>query len=197
MNQLYAEAQTKAAAKPEPLDLSKTKSSRGIDDSFSEMLDSDPALRKFYELRRKALRTSVEQEEYLAMISDKQLIADARTDLLAATTSNSLDQEDELKRLQRIQFLNSALAWEDNPERKQAVEAASAVVMADIPASVANDVKGSMLGDKFDLFQLLVVSDPDQAKVLLAKARGTSSEKTLQFAWQNYWASKSDHVSSQ
>jgi hypothetical protein len=87
-----------------------------LDDILADVLDSDPQLLKFYNLRRKVMRTSAEQQDYLAMISDPKLLAAARKDLLDAFSGAEVDQRDELKRLQRIQYMNSALAWEDNPE---------------------------------------------------------------------------------
>jgi hypothetical protein len=191
MAQLYEEGRVKAGAKP---DQAKATSNRSIDDTVADVLDTDPVLSKFHELRRKALRTSIEQQEYLAMISNKQLIANARADLLASISRTELDQHEEVLRLQRIQFLNSALAWEDNPERAEAVEAVSAVVMMDVPSTLSNEAKGSVLGDKFDLFQLLMLSDPTQAEALLANARGTSMEKIVQLAWQTAQAGKSNQT---
>lgn len=186
MAQLYAEGQTKAngdAVKPDGSKIESRASTVEIDDVVASVLDSDPQLRKFHELRKKALRTSDEQQNYLAMISDPKLIDDARKDLLAAASQSDLDQEEEVKRLQRIDFLNSALAWEDNPARAKALEAVSEVITADVSPGLPSSVAGSVLGDKFDLFQLLIASDPDQAKALLAKSRGTASEKILLLAW--------------
>lgn len=154
-----------------------------LDETLAAVLDSDPQLRKFYNLRRKTLRTAEEQQDYLAMISDPKLIAAARKDVLDAFSATDVDQSNELRRLQRIQFMNSALAWGDNPERAKALEAVSEVVMVKLPEGASNAVLGSLLGDKFDLFQLLMVSDPAQAEALLAQARGTRSEKVLQLAW--------------
>jgi hypothetical protein len=182
LSQLFKEGRAKAgeAVEPEP---DTGASTPGIEESVGELLDSDPQLRKFYNLRRKAVRTSAEQQDYLAMISDAKIIDDARKDLLAAASSKEVDQVEELKRLERIKFLNSALAWEDNPERTRALGAVTEVVMQQVPGGAPKDVIGSVMGDKFDLFQLLMLSDPDQAKALLAKAQGTSAEKILQLAW--------------
>lgn len=155
----------------------------GLDDTLEEVLDADPELRKFQGLRRKALRTSAEQQDYLRMISDARLIEEARRDLLAAFTDHEIDQREELKRLQRIQYLNSALAWADNPKRAAAVDAVTAVLLAEIPAGASKSSKGSALGDKLDLFQILMLSDPDLAVQLLAKTRGTPLEKIFQLAW--------------
>lgn len=183
MKQLMAEGHAKAGDAPDPL-APVTASGPTLEDAVGELLDTDPNLRKFYNLRKKAVRTSAEQQDYLAMISDVKLIAQARKDLLEAIAQQDVDQVEEIKRLQHIQFLNSALAWADNPVRGQALEAVSEVVMQDIPSGAPKSVTGSVLGDKFDLFQLLMLSDPEQAQALLAKARGTRSEKILQLAWQ-------------
>ncbi len=183
IGQLMAEGHAKAGDAPDPLQ-PMSSSSAGLEEAVGELLDTDPDLRKFYNLRKKAVRTSAEQQDYLAMISDVKLIANARKDLLEAISLPDVDQVEEIKRLQHIQFLNSALAWSDNPVRGQALEAVTEVVMQDIPATAPKAVTGSVLGDKFDLFQLLMLSDPSQAQALLAKARGTTSEKILQLAWQ-------------
>lgn len=187
MDELYAEALALAGADTDS-DPSEAMSRRGVEGVLEEVLDSDPNLRRFYELRRKALRTSAEQQDYLALVSDRQLIEDARADLLEALSTDHLDQHDELARLQRIQFLNSALAWEDNPERARVIQAMADVLVADVPGGIPDDLGGSVLGDKFDLFQLMIVGAPEQAKALLAQAQGKPTERILRLAWQTYWA---------
>jgi len=203
LDDLFAEGRSKSGSggvpdKPDGSELipaSQLEQRSRLDDALAEVLDSDPQLRKFYTLRKKAVRTSAEQQDYLAMIADAKLIAEAREDLIEAFSDGGVDQGDELKRLQRIQYLNSALAWKDNPERVKALDAAAEIVLADIPAGASNSTTGSLLGDKYDLFQLLMVSDPDQAKALLAKAQGTRSAKILQLAWQTGSPHPNDEVS--
>lgn len=184
LEELYAEGRARAGQDklsniveaPEPV--------ADLDEAMAEVLDSDPQLRKFHDLRRKALRTSVEQQDYLAMIADAKLITEARDDLLAAALYPEVDQGEELKRLQRIQYLNSAVAWDSNPSRALAVETVRAVLLAKIPAGLSKAAKGSTLGDKFDLFQILMVSDPARAESLLEETRGTALEKIFRLAWQ-------------
>jgi hypothetical protein len=182
LEKLFAEGRAKAG-EPRPAG-ERQVSSWGVEEAVGELLASEPQLRKFYNLRRKALRTSAEQHEYLAMISDRKMIEDARDGLLAAISRKDVDQVEEVKRLQHIQFLNSALAWADNPERATALTAVSDVVNQDVPSATPKAVIGSVLGDKFDLFQLLVLTDPDRAKALLAGAQGTSRQTVLQLAYQ-------------
>lgn len=194
LNELYDEGMSKARG-GHKAGGSGAPAGGSLDDTLKEALDADPELRKFQGLRRKALRTSAEQQDYLRMISDERLIEEARRDLLAAftghvtghetshETSHEIDQREELKRLQRIQYLNSALAWADNPKRAAAVDAVTAVLLAEIPAGASKSIKGSVLGDKLDLFQILMLSDPDLAVHLLAKTQGTPLEKIFQLAW--------------
>ena len=184
MDELFTEGRAKAGQEESAGGLMTPGPEVGLDDTMAEVLDSDPKLRKFYDLRQKALRTSVEQQAYFEIVSDEKLIAEAREDLLAGAKSAEVDQGEELKRLQRIQYLNSALAWEDNPQRAAALEAVMAVVLAEIPEGAVQAVKGSTLGDKFDLFQILMMSDRAQAEALLAKARGTALEQILRLAWE-------------
>jgi hypothetical protein len=63
------------------------------------------------------------------------------------------------------------------------VDAVTAALLAEIPAGASKSVRGSALGDKLDLFQLLMLSDPDHAVHLLSRTRGTPLEKIFQLAW--------------
>lgn len=170
-------------AKARPGDAPGAAADPGLDGRIAELLASDPQLQKFYNLRRKALRTSTEQQDYLGMIADARLIAEARQDLLSAASGLELDQENELRRLQRIQYLNSALAWADNPRRAEVVRTVTDVLLAEVPRAAPSSAKGSMLGDKLDLFQILMMSDRAEAEALLTRARGTPLEKVFELAW--------------
>jgi hypothetical protein len=179
VDKLMAEARAKAGQAPGP-----RATTWSVEEAVGQALDADPQLRKFYNLRRKALRTSAEQQEYLAMISDPKQIDEARDDLLAAVHQPDVEQVEEVRRLQHIQYLNSALAWPDNPARARALGAVSDVISQDVPRDTARPVVGSVLGDKFDLFQLLVMTDREHARALLAQAQGTTRATVLQLAWQ-------------
>lgn len=153
-----------------------------LDRELEATLAADPVLRRFYNLRKKALRSKAEQAEYQGLLADEALIDEARAELSESYAATALDQSDELRRLQRIQFLNAALAWADNPARAAALSSIESLLLADIPATLPKDVRGSLLGDKFDLYQHLMLADPARAKALLAMASGTSSEKILELA---------------
>jgi hypothetical protein len=82
MTQLYAAAQDKVDGTVSP-PVKDITTETTFDEAVAELLRSDPGLREFYELRRKALRTSVEQQAYLDLISDPRLIDEAGAELLA------------------------------------------------------------------------------------------------------------------
>lgn len=179
VDKLMSEARAKAGQTSGP-----EATTWSVEEAVGQALDADPQLRKFYNLRRKALRTAAEQQEYLAMISDAKRIDEARDDLLAAVKQNDVEQVEEVRRLQHIQYLNSALAWPENPERARALGAVTDVINQDVPHDTAKPVVGSVLGDKFDLFQLLVMTDREHARELLNQAQGTTRATVLQLAWQ-------------
>lgn len=182
MQQLFAEGRSKigdgqqaeTAAEATPLDA-----------ALETVLAADPVLRRFFELRKKALRTKPEQRDYQDMLADEELIREAQDELLSAYADGEVDQSEELRRLQRIQYLNAALAWKDNPARQAALASVLDVLLADVPLTMGKAAKGSVLGDKFDLYQHLLLSDPDRAEALLVQVRGTRAERALRLAHES------------
>lgn len=194
MAQLFAEGRAKISepssergdvattAPPSPSDAPDTPTATALDRELEATLAADPVLRRFYNLRKKALRSKLEQAEYQALLADEALLEEAKAELADGYSADELDQSEELRRLLRLQYLNAALAWTDNPARTKALSAIEALLLAEIPAGVPKTVRGSLMGDKFDLYQHLMLADPERAKALLALASGTGSEKVLELA---------------
>ena len=157
-----------------------------LDEIFEEVLSEDPMLRSFHLLREKVIRTAKEKSDYQSMLADKALLTESYNELSAAYINKNLDQGEELRRLMRIQYLNAALDWRDNPSRSIALDAIRQLLLAQFSSSDDRSAVayGSLLGDKFDLFQHLMLSDPQEAERLLAQAKGTSSEKILRLAYE-------------
>lgn len=187
--QLFAEARAMASSGAGDTEGGHQKANQAdeikgsLDKAIEQVLNEDPILRRFYDLRQKALRTAAEQKDYQAMLADANLILEARDELRGAYSNTGIDQGEELRRLQRVHYLNSAVAWKENPERPTALAAISELILEDVPKSLAAEAKGSLLGDKIDLFQHLMLSDPDKAQMLLTRAQGTRSEKLLRLAY--------------
>lgn len=194
MEQLFAEGRAKisepeskagdeTAAPPSPSGTPEAPPEpTALDRELEATLAADPVLRRFYNLRKKALRSKIEQAEYQALLADESLLQEAKAELAEGYSAEALDQSEELRRLQRIQYLNAALAWTDNPARGVALSSIESLLLAEIPAGLPKAVRGSLMGDKFDLYQHLMLADPERAKALLALASGTGSEKVLELA---------------
>ncbi len=191
MDQLFAEGRAKIsdpAAKHDeattapPSPSAPAEAPTALDQELEATLASDPVLRRFYNLRKKALRSKLEQAEYQALLADESLIEEAKAELAEGYSAEALDQTEELRRLQRLQYLNAALAWTDNPARAAALTSIETLLLAEIPTGLPKAVRGSLMGDKFDLYQHLMLAEPERAKALLALASGTGSEKVLELA---------------
>ena len=117
------------------------------------------------------------------MLADENILQEALDELRGGYSNASIDQGEELRRLQRVQFLNAAMAWKENPARQTMLTSIGGLVLEDVPNTLSKEAKGSLFGDKVDLFQHLMLSDPEKAQVLLAQAQGTSNEKLLRLAY--------------
>lgn len=150
-----------------------------LDGALQRMQENNPKLGKFHTLRSKALRTSDEQQQFLDMMADPAMLAAARGNLLDALQGAASTQEEELERVMQIRFLSSSASWEGNPQRDQAIASMTELVLAELPAGLPSDIRGSLLGDKVELYQYLVLNNPALADELMARVRGTKLEPVL------------------
>lgn len=147
------------------------------------ILEDDPELAEFQTLRGKALRTKDEKRRYQQMLADPARIEAAKEDLLAAVEAGAeLVQENEVRRLMQLKYLTSSADWKQNPARDKALNAIMEVVLADLPQDLPSDQRGSVVGDKIDLYQHLLIGDPEQARAIKAEAAGTAVERVLAHA---------------
>lgn len=137
------------------------------------VLDDNDELAEFHAIRGKALRSRAEQRRYHELLADLSMIESAKEDLLdAAGSDEPLDQEEEIERLVQLKYLRSALDWKENPHRGEVLTAIVEVLFADAPEG-PKDRRGSVLGDKVDLYQHLLISDPDEARRVRQDAVGS------------------------
>lgn len=59
------------------------------------------------DLRQMALRSAAEQNEYQTMLADENILQEALDELRGGYSNASIDQGEELRRLQRDRFLNA------------------------------------------------------------------------------------------
>jgi hypothetical protein len=181
-----------ASRGPEAGDLEKHRQSPveavgTLDQILETVLAEDPSLGAFHVLREKVIRTAKEKADYRNLLADKSFLADAFNELESAGGNKELDQSEEVRRLLRVQYINAALDWKENPSRSVALDAVRKILLSRIPSgsTIHSDALGSLLGDRFDLFQHLMISDPDEAQRLLRQAKGTSSERILRLAYES------------
>lgn len=146
------------------------------------VLENNASMAEFAKIREKSLRTREEQRRYEAMLADPIRILESKEMLLAATATQELSQEEELERIHHLKFLTAAADWSDNPQRMAVFEAITEVVLAELPPDMSDEQRGSILGDKVDLYQHLVVAHAQQAQKIKQDAEGTSNERILVFA---------------
>lgn len=174
---LFEEARQQTENKREPWSADSDEGS--LDGSIQRMLERNPELAKFYELRRKALRSSAEQQQYLDMMASPEILAGAKDNLLAALHGTEITQEGEMERVMHVRYLSSALTWEDNPQRDQVIASINEVLLAELPSGLPSDLRGSVLGDKVELYQYLLLTNPDIADEIMARAKNTKLENVL------------------
>lgn len=141
------------------------------------VLHSDPDLAAFRQLRRKALRTKDEQRRYHEMLQDRTRIAQAKLDLLEPDPTPS--EEEELNRIYQVNYLASALAWEQNPERAYIVDSIREILFSPITSEPTPEQRKSLLGDRMELFQYLTVTDPKEASAIRDEVKGTPLEQVF------------------
>lgn len=155
-----------------------------MESAVKDVQRANPQLGEFYSLRTKAIRTSREQRHYHELLADPAMLAAAREDLLSAQRGGqeSMTQRAELKRILNIRYMASAANLEDNPNRQNAMAAMADVVMAELPPGLARDARGSLLGDKMELYQYLLLNDRARADDLMMRAKGSRLEPVLRSA---------------
>ena len=138
-------------------------------------LDASDGLKKFHGLTAKALRTSAENKEYYAILSDVGQIQNAVEELL----NSEVSQENEIRRVVAVQYLVSAVAWDDNPERDEALAAVNEVLLTVPGADVPIAHQQSLYGDKIEMFQYMLGAAPQEAEHIKSAAQGTRMERFL------------------
>lgn len=155
-----------------------------LESAVQDVHRANPQLGTFYSLRTKAIRTSREQRHFRELLADPAMLAAAREDLLSAQRGGQepMSQRSELERVLHIRYMASAANLEGNPNRQDAMAAMADVVMAELPSGLERDARGSLLGDKMELYQYLLLNDRARADDLMMRAKGSQLEPVLRSA---------------
>ncbi len=121
---------------------------------ISELFD------RFAFLDGKSLLSEEEEEEYNAIISNEEAITHASNYLLHGT-QGKFDDDLIYTRVNAVEFLKNAVAWQENPKRREAIDAISRVLIQ------WNENERFPYRDFVDLFAELYRHAPTEASAIL------------------------------
>ncbi|MFP2912315.1 hypothetical protein ACLESD_46295 [Pyxidicoccus sp. 3LFB2] len=153
-----------------------------VDDLRDRMMASHPDLAQFRTLQRKVLPKPEEREVLRAIYKDREQIAVAKKELLAED-EKTFSEDNQFRRLYRVEYLGMALEWKDNPERAHVLDTVESLVSAqNILSSQEHELRRSLSGDKVELMMILLHNDRARAEQLIEASRGTEYERLLVYA---------------
>ncbi|RKG94476.1 hypothetical protein D7V97_38840 [Corallococcus sp. CA053C] len=153
-----------------------------VDDLRDKMMAGNPDLAQFRELQRKVLLKPEERELLHGIYKDREQIAAAKQDLLAQTEV-TFNEDNQFRRLYRVEYLGMALEWTQNPERAHVLDTVASLVSAqNLNAMQEQSLRRSLSGDKVELMMILLHNDRPRAEQLIAQAQGTEYGDLLIYA---------------
>jgi hypothetical protein len=143
---------------------------------------TDPELGRFNTLAQKVIRTKEENAAFRALLANPAMIDRARADL-EGKSEHGLDPVAELRRMNRVDFLATALAWKDNPQHDRARDTMLGIVRDEgFKGHPEEDLRKSLASDRIELVRALGLDDPASAHALWDEAAHSGQERFLRFA---------------
>lgn len=148
----------------------------------------DPGFSKFQSIDRKALPSAEDIKSLKKMLSSAKLLKLSGEFLNDTSYLDKLDDNQERRRMLRINFLGKALHWENNPARDDVIEIFKEVILneSSIRKNMDLDLKKSLAGDKVELFWILKKYEPDAIENIMIEAHGKPTMKILKYAIEHY-----------
>lgn len=145
------------------------------------VLATDPQLKAFKYYHNRPLLDTAEKAKYHELLSDQDVFAEVKQDLLYPADSKA-DQEGNIKRLMKIDYLREALEWKENPRRNELIALVVEIILTDnYPPGIGMDMRLSLSGDKKELYTLLDELMPNQAQAVVLASRGTRLERLIAY----------------
>lgn len=141
-------------------------------DSLKSRLDN------FKSLKQKAIMTREERIDWERLLSNPDLINDAENTLLTIKPE-ALTRETQKERFHTLSYLEKALEWSNNPSKQEVIDVVEKVILTPLSGDLA--VRKNFVGDKMELYAMLLVTAPEKASSILANSRGTSLENILNY----------------
>lgn len=151
----------------------------------AEVLADHPTLQHFRDLKRRVLPDQQTRAEYEALLMDESVLLAASRAL--SEVPSDFDQRDQIERMEEVSLLGEALRWEDNPSRGLAMDAVVSAIQANnLSATQPLELQRSLAGDKWELYYMLLVTDPALAADVMKSAEGTPIYPVLEYAQLRY-----------
>lgn len=149
--------------------------------SLRAILMKDEQLNTFMYFHNRPLLSEDDREKFHDILSDPSVFAQVKQDLLYPEETRA-DQNGNIKRLLKIDYLRDALEWKENPMRPVLIAMISEMLLTDnYPAGMTMDMRLSLSGNKMELYELLYEVAPEQAQATLLASKGTRVEKLIAY----------------
>jgi hypothetical protein len=147
-----------------------TNESKKSEDTLSSR-EMEVKLSQFQNLSETVLKTEKQKDDYRNLLKDEAMIASASQFLMESHYDPKKDHL-ELVRIDRLNYLASALSWKENPARQQVVRAMEDLITElKIPKDIPHEAKKAMVGDQIEALMTLIEQAPESAQALDSKYR--------------------------
>lgn len=120
-------------------------------------------LSRFETLRKKVLLNREEVSEKEKVLSNIKTVQWAESYLSAVPENNPETK----KHFSAIDFLEEAITWKENPIRNEAIGSIENAIKTNQLPQTKKELRNLVVGDKIDLFTVLVQEEPSKARALL------------------------------
>ncbi len=129
-------------------------------------LQRHPELQEYHAISVKSVLTQRERDQLGNLLSSSRHMGEVHSTLIGEDLVE-LNEGDETARMMSVDYLISAVAWNENPARAEAIQTMLSIIKADnTEASLPLDLRKSRAGDKVELFTKLLRLAPGVATAL-------------------------------
>jgi len=143
-------------------------------------------LKQFSNLNSIVLKGADQESEFHKLLEDPFLIQKSQQ-ILADSNQQPFSEKNQELRKSAIDFMEQAIDWQDNPKRNQVLSHLKNLLEIRVSElEIPGEQKGSLGGDRIELFGILAEAEPSAAKKILEGASGTRDEKLYLYALDMY-----------
>jgi hypothetical protein len=152
-----------------------------LGDLLRNIVDEDKNLGTFLYYYEHVLLDSESRKQYDKLLSDEQMYAEIKHDLLyPGETQETL--QGNVKRMLKIDYLHEALEWDENPSRDALLDTIEQILLEDnFTDELGTDMRLSLATNKMELYALLFDKAPARAAGVVEGAKGTRLEALIDF----------------